>query len=164
MNKEILVPTDKEFADMKADPNYVGDGKLRYREVKTSFKFLDMVCVYHGDATNVLAPTNHNRHAIKIINTNTKMNVTVPYWSPEVQGAITSKKDMLIALHRILGCSVMGRLTPDEFCTAMGIDDSTKRAEVTFRQYELIRERLEKILPDPTVDFLLRELIKAGVR
>jgi len=160
--KRILIPTDAELKQMEDDPNYVGNGRIIH-EIKAKYKFVELTCVYHGDASNALNPENHHRHAIKIRRRDKKNSVIVPYWPP-FMGKITNEKELLSALLRILSGSVWGAHTPDDFCRKMNIDPDTKRAEVTYHMYHNTYEQIMKILDLDDIGKLMSQLNKSGVR
>ena len=138
MAGEIYIPTDAELKQMEEDPNYVGKGVIRH-EVRGHFKKMELICVYHGDATNILNGGNHHRHAIKIKNKTNRMSTVVPYWSAQVQ-VIRTDKQLMIAFLLILRASIEGAMTPESYCDLTGKNGDAKRTEVTYfmckRTYE----------------------------
>lgn len=160
--KRIAIPTDAEFKQMEADPNFVGHGRIIH-EVKANYKFLNMVCVYHGDASNALAPDNHHRHAIKLRRRDKKTSVVVPYW-PEFAGKIQTEKELLSALLRIMSACVWGAHDPNDFCRKMKLDPDSKRAEVTYHLYHNTFEQVSKILDLDDIGKLMSKLNQEGVR
>lgn len=160
--KRILTLTDSELKQMENDPNYVGDGKIIH-EIKANFKFLSLTCIYHGDASNALSPDNHHRHAIKLRRRDKKNSVVVPYW-PHFEGKITTEKELLSALLRILSCAIWGAHDPNDFCLKMKLDPDSKRAQVTYLMYKSNFDQVMKILDLEDVGKLMSDLNKAGVR
>ena len=160
--KHIHVLTDEEIAKIENDPNYVGDGSVKHACV-AKFKGLAVTCVYHGDSTNALAPDNHHRHAIKIQWLDKKTSCVVPYWPPEAQGKITTVKQVLIALYKILNASLVGALDPLDFCRVMGLNPEVMRAEVTYNFYKETFDQITKIMSTMRVEYIILELRKTGI-
>ena len=159
--KRILTPTDAEFKQMADDPNYVGDGRVIH-EIKANYNFVQMTCVYHGDASNALNPDNHHRHAIKLRRRDKKTSVVVPYW-PHFAGKITTESELIGAFLRILSCSVWGAHEPSDFCTKMGLDPESKRSEVTYHMYHNTYLQIVKILTLEDIGTLMSKLNQDGV-
>ena len=160
--KRIITLTDAELKHMEDDPNYVGDGRIIH-EIKASYRFLQMTCIYHGDASNALTPDNHHRHAIKLRRRDKKTSVIVPYW-PNFAGKITEEKQLLSALIRILNCAIWGAHEPNDFCQKMKLDPESKRAEVTYHMYRSNFEQVIKILSLEDIGFLMSKLHQEGVK
>ena len=159
---DILIPTDAELKNMEEDPNFVGYGKVKH-SVKHVFRKLEITCVYHGDATNPLAQDNHHRHAVKLKWTDKKTSAVVPFWPRPGLEKITTEKEILDTLSRILNGAKIGALDADSFCNLYDLDDQTIRAEISYKMYRVTYKQVNRLMTLSKVDEFLRELKKAGI-
>ena len=160
--KRILTLTDSEIKQMENDPNFIGQGRVIH-EIKMNYRKVNLVCIYHGDASNALAQDNHHRHAIKIKRRDKLSSCVVPYW-PHFNGKITEEKQLLGAFLRILSGAIWGAHDPNDFCAKRKLDPESKRAEVTYHMYHNTYKQIKKILDVEQIGKLMSQLNKDGVR
>ena len=116
--------------------------------MKVTFQNFRITATFKGDKKADWSDMdNWNNHTVTVYNTETKKRISFDFWASIAMPRIKTTIDALEAFQCFIWDALAGELDRDfeEFCSDMGYDTDSRRAEQTWKACQEAYRKLDKV-------------------
>ena len=136
--------------------------------MKTNYKNFAITSNFDGnkkaDWGEKVEIENWNHHTITVKNTETGKRTSFDFWGSLVNPEIETEKELLFAFYCFVSDGLVGKESFDEFCSEMGYDEDSRRAEKIYKDCQKSYNKFARLFDGDIYDFIIEYCTKRAKR